>query len=298
MTSRVIELFGESTSSDLAVNRWNDLVARQHCPYLGKVCIKNRKSTPDIAIGTCTVAHGAERTAVMICPHRLLERRKIFADCIHLLTLHEPGNELHIISEVTLPGGNVDYFLASARSGRVRDFIGIELQTLDSTGTVWPERQRFLNSIGFAVEPSDVNSEKTFGMNWKMTAKTILVQLHHKVETFEQINKKLVLVVQDHLLSYMQSNFAFGHMAEPPRTGDTMHLHAYRLLHQETGQWRMELARRISTDAVGVGTALGRQAGAKVELATIVRQLESKISRRTLFDLGPIRDVTLRTNPS
>lgn len=130
----------------------------------------------------------------MICPHRLLERRKIFADCIHLLTLHEPGNELHIIPEVTLPGGNVDYFLASARSGRVRDFIGIELQTLDSTGTVWPERQRFLSSVGFAAEPSDLDSEKPFGMNWKMTAKTILVQLHHKIETFEHLNKHLVLV--------------------------------------------------------------------------------------------------------
>jgi hypothetical protein len=37
-------------------------------------------------------------------------------------------------------------------------------------------------------------------MNWKMTAKTILVQMHHKVETFEHINKKMVLVIQDVLL--------------------------------------------------------------------------------------------------
>lgn len=41
-------------------------------------------------------------------------------------------------------------------------------------------------------------------MNWKMTAKTILVQLHHKIDTFESISKHLVLVVQDYLLDYMK----------------------------------------------------------------------------------------------
>lgn len=285
MSSRVIELFGESTGSDLAVNLWHDHIDRQQCPYLGKKCIKVRKSSPDIAIGTCTVAHGTERMAVMICPHRLLERRKIFVDSIHLLTLHEPGNELHIIPEVTLPGGNVDYFLASARGGKVRDFIGIELQTLDSTGTVWPERQRFLNSLGIAAEASDVESEKPFGMNWKMTAKTILVQLHHKIETFEHLNKHLVLVVQDHLLAYMQREFSFGHLANPARLGDFMHFHGYALEPVDK-RYEIQLARRLSTDAAGIGQALGLQSNAKVELDSITRALEAKMSSRTI--LSPV----------
>lgn len=76
--------------------------------------------------------------------------------------------------------------MASVRDGKVRDFVGIELQTLDTTGTVWPERQRFLVSKGIkAVARADVQNTKGFGMNWKMTAKTILVQLHHKIQTFE-----------------------------------------------------------------------------------------------------------------
>lgn len=221
--------------------------------------------------------------AVMICPHRLLERRKIFADCIHLLTLHEPGNELHIIPEVALPGGNVDYFLASARSGKIRDCIGIELQTLDSTGTVWPERQRFLNSIGFAADPSDLDSDKSFGMNWKMTAKTILVQLHHKIETFEHLNKHLVLVVQDHLLAYMQREFSFGHLSNPARLGDFMHFHGYALEPQAEGAHKIQLAMRLSTDAAGISQALGLQSSARVELKAITRALEAKMSTRTLF---------------
>jgi hypothetical protein len=35
----------------------------------------------------------------------------------HLLTQHEPGNELHIIPEISVPGGSVDYVLASVKSG-------------------------------------------------------------------------------------------------------------------------------------------------------------------------------------
>lgn len=64
-------------------------------------------------------------------------------------------------------------------------------------------------------------------MNWKMTAKTILVQMHHKIETFEHVHKKLVLVIQDKLLQYMSKEFNFSHLKSPALLGDSMHLHAY-----------------------------------------------------------------------
>jgi hypothetical protein len=214
------------------------------------------------------------------------------------LTLHEPGNELHIVPEISLPGGSVDYFVVSVKKEKIRDFVGVELQTLDTTGTVWPERQRFLHSVGVSVDSADVNCPDSFGMNWKMTAKTILVQLHHKVETFEHLNKKLVLVLQDHLLGYMRTNFSLRHMSESARQGDPMHFHAYRLDKQPAGNWRLDLAERISTDAAGVGTALGLQVNAKLEMATILEQLRSKISQRTLFDFGPISNITPKTDPS
>lgn len=107
----------------------------------------------------------------MICPFRLLERRQIFEDCKTLVTLHQPGNEWHIVPELDVPGGSIDYCLVSVRRKKVIDFIGIELQTLDTTGTVWPERQRFLHRHGIEVKENDRTSPKPFGMNWKMTAK-------------------------------------------------------------------------------------------------------------------------------
>jgi hypothetical protein len=212
----------------------------------------------------------------------LIERRQIFIDCLHLLTLHEPGNELHVVSEVTLPGGNVDYFLVSVRNAKIKDFVGIELQTLDTTGTIWPERQRFLQEQSVEADAAETSSKKSFGMNWKMTAKTTLVQLHHKIQTFENINKHLVLVIQDSFLSYMRKQFRFEHL-NSVRTGDPMHIHSYTLAHTQDGSFHLGLNSRFSTDTAGVAMFLGLRADANVELQLVIEQLEAKISSDTLF---------------
>lgn len=161
--SKVVELFGKSTKKK-AVN-WPKVVAEQHCVYANKRCYKVRKSDPETSIGTCTVLYGKQPEPVIICPTRLIERGQIFTDCFHLLTTHEPGNELHIVPEVSIPGGSVDYFLVSVKDDKVKDFVGIELQTLDTTGTVWPERQRLLKELGVSRGDDAESSDKPYGMN-------------------------------------------------------------------------------------------------------------------------------------
>ena len=277
--SKILELYGISTCSDQEVD-WMSVSSSQFCPYLNRECEKTRKSNPEITIGTCSVEYGRERKQLMICPYRLLERNQVFLDCIHLLTLHEPGNELHIVPEVGIPGGSVDYFLVSAVGDKVKDFLGVELQTLDTTGTVWPERQRFLDEQRVEADASDINSPKKFGMNWKMTAKTALVQLHHEVETFEGINKHLVLVLQDHLLAYMRREFQFEHV-DKARLGDPMHVHSYKLAQADAGVFRISLDSRHSTDSSGIATSLGLSVSPKVELQEIIAILEGKISKET-----------------
>ena len=282
VTSRVLELFTRPTAAGIEAD-WTSLVQQQRCSYLGGKCIKVRKSEPEVSIGTCMVAHGRELVPIIICPYRLLERRQIFFDCLHLLTLHQPGNQLHVVHEVRIPGGSVDYFLVSARNRDVVDFAGIELQTLDTTGTVWPERQRLLESFGLPTDVSDRGAARSFGMNWKMTAKTTLVQLHHKIETFEHLNKHLVLVLQDCLLDYIRREFLFDHV-ETARIGDPMHFHSYGVQSEATGP-RLELVERLSTNSAGVAQMLGLQADATVAYREIVRLLESRLSDETLLTL-------------
>jgi hypothetical protein len=279
--STVVELFGHS--ADKKRRDWTKVVREQQCIFLGKTCYKVRKSDPDTSIGSCTVLYGKHQEPIIICPTRLIDRRQIFTDCFHLLTTHEPGNELHIVPEVSVPGGSVDYFLVSAKKGKVKDFAGIELQTLDTTGTVWPERQRLLKKLGVPRKDKGEASEKSYGMNWKMTAKTILVQMHHKIQTFEHVHKKLVLIIQDKLLAYMTREFNFAHLKNPALIGDSMHLHAYRLEKQPDKSFKLTMQSRLSTDVEGIGTCLGLQAEARVELEQIVQALQEKLSPSTLF---------------
>ncbi|HLG14275.1 MAG TPA: NotI family restriction endonuclease [Blastocatellia bacterium] len=279
--STVVELFGHSAEKKR--RGWALIVREQQCIFLGKKCYKVRKSDPDTSIGSCTVLYGKQQEPVIICPTRLIERRQIFTDCFHLLTTHEPGNELHIVPEVSIPGGSVDYFLVSARKGKVKDFVGIELQTLDTTGTVWPERQRLLKKLSVPRNDKGEISKKSYGMNWKMTTKTVLVQMHHKIQTFEHVNKKLVLVVQDKLLAYMSREFNFAHLRNPAVIGDSMHVHAYGMEKQPDKSFKLVMRSRLSTDAEGIAICLGLQAEARVELDQIVEALQAKLSPSTLF---------------
>ena len=277
---KVIELFAEST---LRRNvKWNNVLAKQQCPFTNKKCVKIRKSEPSVSIGTCTVAYGKSNDNVIICPHRLIENNQIFLDCIHLLTQHEHGNELHIIPEVSVPGGSIDYVLASVKNGKIKDFTGIELQTLDTTGSVWGYRQFFLQSQGIEQPTFDENA--TFSMNWKMTAKTILVQMHHKITTFENLNKHLVLVLQNCLMNYMKKEFSFEHISIAPKIGDSFHFHTYQLLANKD-KYRLSLLERASTDAEGIARCLGLKAEPNVDLEVILKMLESKISEKTLLNL-------------
>lgn len=278
---QVLELYGVSTfDEDVG---WEGIVALQNCPFTNRQCIKIRKSQPDVTIGTCTVSYGRNNISVMICPNRLLERKQIFLDCIHLLTLHEPGNELHVVQEVAIPGGSVDYFLVSARDGRVVDFVAIELQTLDTTGTVWPARQKILHEKDLDTE-YDASDGRSYGMNWKMTAKTILIQMNHKIHTLENLNKHLVLVIQDHLLAYMQREFRFDHIGNA-RLGDSAHFHVYSLNERPDNSLGLNLISRLSTNAEGIAESLGLQADPNVDLAQLIATLEAKISNDTLLQI-------------
>jgi hypothetical protein len=276
--SKVKELFGQYVMrNDID---WDNAVLEQHCPFTDKKCVKVRKSNPEVSIGVCTVNY-SKYDEVMICPHRLLERRQIFADCVHLLTLHEPGNELHLLPEVAIPGGSVDFFLVSVHNYKVMDFVGIELQTLDTTGSLWSERASFLAERGLSIEQSDLTA-KTFGMNWKMSAKTILVQMHHKIQTFEHLDKHLVLIVQECFRDYMAREFNFAHMRSA-RQGDSFHLHSYALDEANENSLKLHLSNRISTDANGIALCLGLQAEAKIELESMIRYIQARISEKTLF---------------
>lgn len=278
--NKVVEIYGCPTS-DLRL-AWKAISEEQNCPFSGKKCFKIRKSFPDQTIGTCTVAHGRSAVPVIICPNRMLDRGKIFIDCLHLLTKHEPGNDYHVIPEVAVPGGSVDWVLASVSGNRVCDFVGIEIQTLDTSGSVWPFRQEALTELGVTVPGAE---KKTFGMNWRMTAKTILMQMHHKADTFSSMGKHLVLTVQSPLLEYMEREFDFDHFQNPADLSDTVHFHSYNFGESDQNERSsLILDDRRSTDVAGIERSLGMKGEAAIEVELLIGRLEGKLSPDTLFN--------------
>ncbi|HHQ6628368.1 TPA: NotI family restriction endonuclease, partial [Serratia fonticola] len=99
------------------------------------------------------------------------------------------------------------------------------------------------------------------------------------------INKKLVLVIQNHLLNYMSNEFNFSHLNVPARLGDSLHLHSYSMNLTSEKDYKISMQARLSTDVDGISQCLGLQAEARVELEQIISVLQKKISPLTLFNM-------------
>jgi len=63
-----------------------------------------------------------------------------------------------------------------------------------------------------------------------------------------------------------------------------MHIHSYHM-QENSDSNKIVMVGRHSTDADGVARCLGLQTDSKIELATILQQLQAKISNETLFTI-------------
>lgn len=248
MNNRVNEMFGLYTNGD----DFPDLrlaLETQVCPFTGAQCYKTRKSDPDTAIGTCSLCFNAVKQPVLICPEPLTQGGRVFNDCLPFIARSIAGSDLYLVPEVKTPAGRIDYVLAAVRDGYPIDFVAIELQTLDTTGSIWNDRQRLLREHGYAVEVGTARS-KAPSLNWKMTAKTILAQLLQKSQLFAPIDRNLVLVCQTPLYEYMTENFNFNGVREAD-SRDVLHFHMYDYLPVTFGmQLSLSSMRSASLDVV------------------------------------------------
>ena len=99
--------------------------------------------------------------------------------------------------------------------------------------------------------------------------------MHHKSETFENLNKHLVLIIQKPLYEHMRNDFDFDEI-EGVRLGDPVHIHSYSF-EQDNNTLRLSLHTRVSTDSAGIAHCLGLNAERKVDLEDLIRVLEPKL---------------------
>lgn len=259
---RPVEFYGTPSASKA---NWRRILTEQQCPFLGRKCIKQRKSDPSQTIGACIIQH--QDTPLVICPKRFLQGNQIFLDCIPLLNAR--GAQFYIVPEVAMPGGSIDYFVLARKGGRIVDFVGVEIQSLDtvSSGGIWGARvDLFDRRLGDTY---------SYGINWKMSAKTILIQLHHKAESFELLGKKFVLILQREFSDYIGRAFQAAHF-RPANDADAVHFHSYDCV-ELNGTYRLVLAERRSTNVTGVERLLKLGTGAQILHDEVIRRIEAKM---------------------
>jgi Restriction endonuclease NotI len=237
---RPLELYGMRTSAPAPVPDTDQ------CPFREARCVKQRKSDSSKTIGTCIV--GAEGKPQLICPVRMRETDQVFTDVTYLLDGEIA--EVMVIPEIKLGTlGNVDFLVVGLdRRGGVVDFLGLELQTNDTTGSgpLYDARNDFFAG---RLKPS-----YKYGLNWKMSAKLVLKQTLDKSAVFMSWQKRYVWAMQDTLLDRMRGYADLSGFAQANPASHGVFFHAYEVI-PGGHRYKLRLKERVGTDLEGVAQA-------------------------------------------
>lgn len=219
----------------------------EYCPFLDMRCAKRRKSQPNVTIGTCSVGYRAEfqekYKPIIICPERL-RSPQVFGK-IEQAILPLKGTFFRT-DEVPLVGTSIDHILGKKQGNEIIDFCGVEIQTLDTTGSVWQAVLDF--------KAGKMKGTYNYGMNWAMTyVKTMLQQAYMKGTLFDKWNKKLVYVIQDVGMEFLRETHDISGFHKK-RMEDPVHFHIYSLKYNpKTKKYDLELREEMSSTVEGIG---------------------------------------------
>jgi hypothetical protein len=150
--------------------------------------------------------------------------------------------------EVPLLGTSIDYVAGKRNSSNeVIDFAGVEIQALDTTGSIWPYRQAYFRDD----DMEDV--DHSYGMNWAMSlTKTMMQQAFKKGRAFDEWDENLIFLVQDVSLDYIRANTNASALRQI-NEADPVHFYSYSLDHEyESSGYKWNIDERVSTTIEGV----------------------------------------------
>ena len=246
-----IEVFGH-VYTDMGVQAVNDRKC-QYCPYLERECTKPRKSEPEIKVGICTVGYKGSFLdhfePVIICPFRFLDN--VVYQSIHNRFFPD-WEYTKWVKEVTMGvSGNVDYVAIKTNGDgtAAEDFLCIEFQANGTTGSPYPYVKDLL-------ECGHYRGNYTFGLNWANEfMKTMMQQVYKKGQVIVHWNRKIVFVIQDVALQYLES--AVDTTDLRMNMEDPVHFMTYSLRWNEgNSKFEMYHDRWVSTDLAGINRIL------------------------------------------
>lgn len=197
-----MELFGyaPSDNSQEAIQTRNSL----QCPYIGALCTKRfGDKTPS---GACTVRQAVDSSPIICCPNRLYDldyqilsdvAAEAFGSGTKLISGRDvaqsehDGRQVAVFGkrwgkELRLPnrGGRGSYFVdwilaLIADNGQLKEFVALEVQAIDTTGSYRAERDAHMKAQPFT-------GWSAAGLNWENVSKRILPQIIYKGHVLRQ----------------------------------------------------------------------------------------------------------------
>ena len=200
----------------------------QFCPFLDDECKKPRKSEPHIKVGVCSVGYKGnfleKITPIIVCPHRF--RESIVFNTIEKLYFGNlpDGYRVKWAPEVSCGvAGSIDFVAAAMKEGHIDDFVCVEFQAAGTTGTPWPAVLDFKRTGRFE------RKAYKYGINWANEfIKTMMQQVYKKGMVIQYWGKKIVFVIQDVGLDYIQ-HVTDAHDLHDARDNDAIHFCTFRI---------------------------------------------------------------------
>ncbi|MCF6287267.1 MAG: hypothetical protein L3K26_19105 [Candidatus Hydrogenedentes bacterium] len=222
----------------------NPVNADYQCPFMNSRCKKSsqRIEGPYPVCSIFKTKVNAVENLIAVCPKRFLETTFIQDIVDHCWTGSKPKN-FDFVHEVKMGNvGVVDVVVAEldATKSQVLNFVSVELQAIDITGTYEPAYSALLNG-------SSLSEKTTYGFNWANVRKRYITQLVSKGFYHHQWGTRIASVLQDHVFNYFQKQLQFDELE--PSKSDIVFL-VYKYTKSEVDgefKYRLELDRVVGT---------------------------------------------------
>ncbi|MDE0453152.1 MAG: NotI family restriction endonuclease [Gammaproteobacteria bacterium] len=169
------------------------------CPFIDARCTKRSTSLGRVPYPVCSIRRNirGKPSRVCVCPKRFYSV-DFLTDVVDHCWPGEPPANPEIAPEVKMTGfGNVDFVIADiGQEGAIREFLSVELQAIDITGSVMPAYEALRADMVMEARP-------TYGLNWSNVYKRYITQLIRKGYFHHHWGTKIVAVMQDVVYDYI-----------------------------------------------------------------------------------------------
>jgi Restriction endonuclease NotI len=179
------------------------------CPFIQSRCVKRSARYPLDPYPVCSVWKGNSSPPnpltdlICVCPKRFYAVDFLKDVVAHCWPTPAPANA-KVVPEVKMKGfGNVDFVIADVDAdGAIGQFLSVELQAIDITGSVSPAYDSLRAATDLAKRP-------TYGLNWDNVYKRYVTQLIRKGYFHHHWRSKIVAVIQDQIYQNMTARAQF-----------------------------------------------------------------------------------------